>query len=382
MLDKAYWVWLSLALGAGARVQEVLQAYPDARAVYEAEETDRRLSGVFTPGQIKRLAETKAERAVAVLNDCKRNGWGCITYGESEYPTLLRRLPDAPLVLYVWGSLDCVEGQLCFGIVGTREPAPESVCIARKISAELSQAGAVIVSGGALGIDSAAHEGALLANGKTIAVLGCGLGERYLMANAALRNDISKNGAVISEFPPFTGASKSSFPIRNRIISGISRGILVVEAGEKSGSIITASCAAEQGRDVFAVPGNIVTSAYAGANKLIRDGAHAVSGAQDILAEYAVLYPGKLNAEAVKMNLQANRPKEKPAAFPAVKRELPQSFSQSARKIYSFFGDAPLYPGELAAMASMGVSEVIACLTDLEIEDYIISVSGGRYQLK
>ena len=375
MNGKVYSIWLSLALGAGARCNEILSAFDSARDIFESDMQTLRLSGVFTQKQLEKIEKSKMQDASVQLETCEKNGWQCITYRDKEYPDLLRRTADPPLVLYINGSFDYINESLCFGIVGTRNPSSDSVNTAMSISAQLADAGAVIVSGGALGIDSAAHQGALKAGGRTVAVLGCGLGTRYLMQSAYLREEISKNGAVISEFAPFTPASKTTFPIRNRIISGISRGVLVVEAGERSGSIITANCAMLQGRDVFAVPGNIVTSSYVGANRLIRDGATAVTCAQDIIDEYDSLYPGKLKRQSYEAAAKGESKKEK------IIKKSTALLSEKEKAVYEKFAGEPLYPGDVAAMTGLALGEVNVILTSLEINDYIISVSGGRFKL-
>ncbi len=377
MNGKVYSIWLSLALGAGARCSEILGAFDSAREIYDSDMQTLRISGVFTQRQLEKIEKTKLQDAQVQIETCEKNGWQCVTYGEDGYPKLLERIADPPLVLYVNGGFDYVNDALFFGIVGTRNPSDDSVRTAMSISAQLADAGAVIVSGGALGIDSAAHQGALKAGGKTVAVLGCGLGTRYLMQGAHLREEISRSGAVISEFSPFTPASRTTFPIRNRIISGISRGVLVVEAGEKSGSIITANCAMLQGRDVFAVPGNIVTSSYVGANRLIRDGATAVTCAQDIIDEYDSLYPGKLKRQ----NYGSAGKKQEGSKTAKVVKKSTALLNEKEKAVYEKFGSEPLYPGDVAAMTGISLGEVNVILTSLEINDYIISVSGGRFTL-
>lgn len=182
-------------------------------------------------------------------------------------------------------------------VVGTRSATPYGHKTAFRLSYRLAECGALIVSGGALGIDSEAHRGALQAGGRTIAVLGCSIDYPYLSANAELRKMISEHGALISEYPPGTPPSKVSFPIRNRLISGLALGTVVVEASIKSGSLITADHALNQGKDVFAVPGNIMSSAYAGSNRLLSDGAKPVFSAADILSEYTSQYPHKINMD-------------------------------------------------------------------------------------
>ena len=371
---EKYWVWLSTALGAAVRTDEIISAYPEPHKIFEASETDRRLSGVFSAGQLAKLNAASMDTAVHYVSLCNKNGWQVLTPDSERYPADLKKTADMPLVLYVDGNLDCLENKVAISVVGTRNPCYESIAIARKISGELAKAGAVVISGGALGIDSAAHEAAMEAGGKTVCVMGCGLGTNYLAENAAMRREISENGAVISEYPPFSVASRITFPQRNRIISGLSKGILVVEAGERSGSLITARLAAEQGRDVFAIPGNVLSSAYMGANRLIRDGAKSVSCAAEILAPYAEMYPDiicidNIDADSV---MQSKR----------VKREYPSGIDPKLEAVYNLFGDEPLHPDEICAETRLPLPKVIAALIQLEIEGYIEQTEGKNYILK
>lgn len=375
---RKYWVWLSTALGAAARTDEILAAYPEPHKLFEASETDRMLSGVFSANQLAKLSKTSMDTAVHYISLCNKNGWQVITPDSEQYPANLKKLTDLPLVLYVDGGMDCLDGKVAVGVVGTRNPCYESIAIARRISGELAKAGAVVVSGGALGIDSAAHEAAIAAEGKTVCVMGCGLGTNYLMENEAMRRDIRENGAVISEYPPLSSASRVTFPQRNRIISGLSNGVLVVEAGERSGSLITARLAAEQGRDVFAIPGSVLSSAYTGANRLIRDGAKAVSCARDILTPYAAMYPDRLSLEELQDGVTAEEIKQPER----VKREYPSGVDPRIEQVYNLFGDEPLHPDEICAATGLPLSKVIAVLMQLELEEYIEQTEGKNYILK
>ncbi len=372
-----YWIWLAQALGAGTRVDEILSAFPDPRELYESTETERIIAGVFTRRQLKRIEETKIDEAESIMKLCERNGWQAVTPADREYPAGLRKLTDMPLVLYADGDITCVRGKVMIGVVGTRKPCNESISIARKISFDLASAGAVIVSGGALGIDSAAHESAMNAGGKTVCVLGCGLGTDYLRDNEAMRRQISRNGALVTEYPPFTPASRTTFPVRNRIVSGMSHGVLVVEAGEKSGSLITARRAAEQGREVFAIPGSVLTTAYSGANNLIRDGARAVSCAMDILKPYTVMYPDRLNPAAI-----GEKPSEIICEEPKKqKKEKPQGLDRDTAAVYNLFGEEPLHPDEIGAKSGLNPSKVISALMQLEVMGLIEQTNGKNYVL-
>lgn len=207
---------------------------------------------------------------------------------DEAYPPLLREIFDPPTLLYYRGTIPTSE--LTVGVVGARRSTTYGRQAARKIASELAASGVVVVSGAARGIDTASHLGAL-ENGKTIAVLGCGVDVVYPPENAKLLADIEQNGAVISEYPPGTQPRQGFFPARNRIISGLSDGLLVVEAAEKSGALITATCAMEEGRDVFAVPGSIFSPVSVGTNRLIQDGVKPITCGRDILDEYRISMP-------------------------------------------------------------------------------------------
>lgn len=382
MSNKKYWVWLSLALGSGVRTEEILSAFPDPKKLYEETESDRMSAGIFTKRQFEKLSETKMAEAERIISLCEKNRWQIVTPDDSVYPAGLRKIDDMPLVLYVDGDIGCLRGKVIIGVVGTRKPCYESIAIARKISSDLALAGAVVVSGGALGIDSAAHEGAMNANGKTVCVLGCGFGTGYLRDNEALRREISRNGALVAEYPPFKEATRYTFPERNRIISGMSHGLLVVEAGERSGSLITAKRAAEQSRNVFAIPGSILTTAYNGANALIRDGAKAVSGARDILEAYAVIYPDRLNLNAIPDTpIITEKNKEKKKA-PTVKKRSAQGLDPDCSAVYNLFGEESLHPDEICAATGLPLTKVISALMQLQMEDYIEIDGGKNYKLK
>lgn len=380
--SKKYWVWLSLALGAGARVDEIFSAFDSPKKIFDEDTEKRMISGVFTRKQLERLDSVKIEEAEKVISVCNKNGWEIVTPSDRIYPAGLRKLNDLPLALYVDGDISCLRGKVIIGVVGTRKPCYESTAIARRICGDLAKAGAVVVSGGALGIDSAAHEGTLDAGGKTVCVMGCGFGTDYLMSNEAMRRSISRNGALVTEYPPMKAASRVTFPERNRIISGMSHGVLVVEAGGKSGSLITAKRAAEQGRDVFSIPGSVLTSAYTGANNLIRDGARAVTCAADILAPYAVMYPDRLNLKEIQQPVEIETVASEPEKPKTVKKEIASNLDPDAAAVYNLFGDEPLHADEICAMSGLSPSRVILALMQLELAEYIKQIDGKNYILR
>ncbi len=405
--DTLYWVWLQCVLGISSslRTQDILSAFGGkgesaAARIYAAPDYERRISGVFTSQQIARLARVPLSEAETIVEECQRHQTHILTPQSADYPPRLLELVNHPLALYVKGSLGCLRRQLGIAIVGTRRADRKSVDIAARLSASLSKAGCVVVSGGALGIDSAAHRGALAVNGKTVAVLGCGLRFGYLMENHTLREQIAATGALVSEFPGSSPALSHNFPIRNRLISGMTAGTVVVEAGERSGSLITAECAAEQGRDVFAVPGDAFGSTYLGANKLIREGAKPVFSVMDVLEEYELIFPDLLNmrlqsapapaAGSAAVPLSYEVPVKKPKkATPAVgsaavplSNEVEQKQPRDAleAKLLGLFNGDALHVDVLCSLSGEKLGAVFIALTNLEIEGMVRQLPGRLYE--
>ncbi|MCL2298696.1 MAG: DNA-protecting protein DprA, partial [Firmicutes bacterium] len=247
MTTPLHYLWLQCALGVSTalRTQEILAAFPGgAGEIYSASDYDRRVAGVFTNMQLSRLRSTPLSRAESVAEESARLHMHILSPQDAAYPARLLQIPNYPLVLYARGSVEALQGHLPLAIVGTRKASRNSVDIAARLAADLVRAGCAVVSGGALGIDCAAHWGAVQAGGVTVAVQGCGLDYNYPPDNASLRKRIAEHGAVVSEYPPGTLPIGKNFPIRNRVISGMAVGTVVIEAGERSGSLLTASSAA------------------------------------------------------------------------------------------------------------------------------------------
>jgi DNA processing protein len=223
-------------------------------------------------------------RAAAALDRAAHNSVECVTWSDSRYPETLRTIADPPPVLWIRGAVHICEAP-AVAIVGSRSGSPYALAVAERLAADLSGRGIVVTSGLARGVDSAAHRGALSVGGCTVAVLGCGVDVAYPREHHGLMADIAATGAVMSELVPGTPPQAIFFPRRNRIISGLSKAVVVIEAGEKSGSLITARCALEQGRDVLAVPGNVLSGRNRGGHALLRDGAKIVETADDIVEE-------------------------------------------------------------------------------------------------
>ena len=383
-MNTIYWIWLQLALVAGARTDDILSAFPSPRALYESDEMTRRVSGVFTPKQIEKLSHTKLEDAQHILARCGTLRQEVVTPEDALYPRVLRRLSDAPCALYVRGDLSCLQDKLAIAVVGARHASMYSLDVARQLCRDLARAGAVVVSGCAMGVDSASHAGAIYGGGKTVGVLGCAIEARYLMENEALREEVSRHGALVTEYPPGTPARAAHFPMRNRIISGMSAGVLVIEAGEKSGSLITARLAGEQGRDVFAVPGDLTSVDYRGVNRLIRDGAKPVFSARDVLAEYTWVYDNLSLEQIGQQPMQTEKPPIPQPDAPAPAKKPPQPevpLSADAEAVLAHFTQDALYTDDLVRATGFGPNRVFTALTELEICGLIKMIEGKRYTL-
>lgn len=292
-----YWLWLQERIGVGSRyLRPVLDQPGRARFIYERTQNDLWALGIFPPGVIARLCDKSLDVAKRILDRCRRLGISVLTPDDRLYPRRLTNISDPPAVLFCSGSLPNLDSELCLAVVGTRTASAYGAALAQELAERMTEAGCLIISGAARGIDTAAHQGALLCSGgKTVAVLGCGINYRYNMAGASLREIIAMNGALISEYPPDVSPSVHTFPIRNRIISGLSLGVVVVEAGTVSGSINTAHHALNQSRDVFAISPSIVPVNSDGVKKLIDDGAISVETPMDILEQYADIFAQKYN---------------------------------------------------------------------------------------
>lgn len=397
MNKKVYWVWAQDALGISSSVKsdEIVSYFGDAERLYFAGEYEWKISGIFTNGQINRLKSTTLDKANGIVAECEKYKIKIVTPGDGDYPSMLFKLPNLPLVLYVRGDLDCLKNKITVSIVGARKASDIGVRIARSLSASLSRSGAVVVSGAANGIDSAAHTGALNVGAKTVAVLGCGFGADYLPENEPLRREIAHHGALVTEYPPRTPAFGRNFPFRNRIISGLSYGTVVIEANERSGSLRTVDHAIEQGRDIFAVPGDITSSMNMGTNKLLRDGAKPVFNAMDVLEEYAARYPDMLDIDKIEKILTVNREDSKllskketepqkgeseKAVF--VKTAAPKGISENARLIFDAFTEETMQAEELILGTKLGTTDFLSAMTELEILGYIEPLAGKNYKIK
>ncbi len=354
--DLPFWIALTRITGVGPRrFDRLLQAFGSARAVWEASGShlvdaglDRRTTDAMT--KLRPQIDPSVE-----IQHLRSLGAEAIARQDPRYPPLLSEIYDPPPVLYVQGELDPPDVPL-LSIVGTRGATSYGKMAAERLAAGIAQAGVTVVSGLAYGIDVAAHRGALEAGGRTIAVLGSGLDRVYPSQHVRLAQQIVQRGAVITEFPLGTKPDARNFPQRNRIVAGIAFGTLVVEAGERSGASITAAFAAEQGRDVMAVPGSIYSPASVGTNRLIRDGAIPITRVEDILLE---LEPQR-----------GTRPMAAERIVPADEME---------RALLDVMGNEPLHIDEIARMASLPMSIVSSGLAIMELKGLARQTGGMNY---
>ena len=304
-----HWIWLATRLGL--REQDkvaVLEHFADPESAYYAREAGYRGVEGLSKGAVQALKDKDLSEAEEILRRCTEKQIHICTYHDGTYPARLKNIPDPPLVLYCKGVLPDLNGLPVIAVVGTRKYSAYGISAAKRMGYQIACCGGVVVSGAAKGIDSAAMTGALTAGGTVIGVLGCGVDVVYPASSRSLYLETQQHGCLVSEFPPGTAPLKWNFPKRNRIISGLSCGVLVVEAPETSGALITARRAAEQGRDVFVVPGNIDMPSFAGSNALLRDGAIMAGCGWDVVGEYQALYPDKVHKSAA--------PYRETAAFP------------------------------------------------------------------
>jgi DNA processing protein len=339
--------------------------------------------------QADRLQDKSLTRAEEILDDCRQKGFRLLTLQDAGYPARLRNIYDPPCLLYIRGHLPVVDEEVTVAMVGTRDCTPYGVACAEKLGGQMAASGAVVVTGLARGIDSAAAYGALRNGGRVIGVLGCGLDVVYPPENRYLYEDVAAIGTLISEYPPGTEPHKTNFPVRNRIISGLSLATLVVEAPETSGALITAETALEQGRDVYAVPGPIDAPTSRGCNRLLRDGAGLVSDGWDLLRDYADRYPGKLHPEGAWQEapkVSGYQSREERPQEPA--KKLPELLSISKDggaltddqlRILRTLTDDPMAVDDLIDATQIPARRVLSALTLLEIDQYVAQVPGKRY---
>lgn len=393
MAALKYWVWLTTLAGVSDDTKlRLLHAFSSPEDVYYADAGELALVKDIHKEEITALQARSVDAAERVLEQCARKGIFLVTYADALYPQRLKNIYHPPLLLYGKGKMPLFDEEVAVAVVGTRKCTLYGINCARELGYELTQQGGMVISGMARGIDAAAMEGALRFGGFTCGVLGGGVDVVYPKENRRLYEDVAATGVLLSEYPPGTEPRSWHFPLRNRIMSGLAVATLVVEAPEKSGALITAENAAEQGREVFAVPGPITAKESAGCHRLIREGAGLVGSAWDILREYESRYPHKIRPKVdpmPPMPESSGAPKrekgkvvveEKPAPqeLPLLTEDQWQALDDDQRAVlHQLRDDQPRLSDEAALDANVPMHRVLAALTMLEIEGYV-TATGGR----
>lgn len=384
MTELDFWLWLSLKERLGHnKITRMLEIFETPEDIFRA--TEQQLAQVKCLGEseLRLLSDKDLKPVTHVKEQCRKRGIRILTYDSEFYPEKLRQISDPPYVLYVLSRKRInLNDRHCIAMVGNRLMTEYGRAAANDIAKGLAAAGVVVISGMARGIDGASHMGTLRAGGTTVAVLGCGLDVVYPPEHSELMEAISENGMVISEYPPGTPPLPQNFPARNRIISGLSDGVVIVEAPEKSGALITAELALQQGRDVFAVPGDITRGHSKGSNSLIHQGAVLVASALDILSEYEDVY---INTLKQSINNSKEEYKEKTEsednAFVPLTDGRYGGLSEKAEMIISNLSLEPVGFDSLLERVSMSADELSAEIMLLEIDGFIKTLPGKKFIL-
>ena len=377
-------IWLMETAGvSAARARALLDHCETAEAVYALTTKQALTLVALHPEEQKRFEDKSLTHAEAILGKCRERGVRVMTIFDDAYPQRLKNIYDPPMVLYILGGLPDLSRLPAVSVVGHRKATPYGLAAAEKLGYQLSQAGYIVVSGMVKGIDGAAHKGALKGPTPTVAVFGTAIDSVYPAENTWLFKEILGHGAVVSEYPPGKPGHPYFFPQRNRIISGLSLGTVVVEAARKSGSLITANLALDQGRDVFAVPGAINVASSEGANDLIKKGAKLISDAYDVIAEYAPIY-GSLPPPRREPTHSAARPKEEAPKPPSIRAAFaappPAAFPPTGDPILDALAVCPLHVDDLVSGTGQPEHTLMAALTMLELEGKVRQKPGKFFE--
>lgn len=372
---------------------QLLHHYGSAEAIFQAQEGELSRRFSIEAKGIESLRDKNLAGSEEIMAACDRKGIRIMTYADTDFPDRLKQIGDPPIVLYIRGTWRAIDEELAIGIVGPREPSAYGMRVAKEFGAGLAKRGAVVVSGVAQGVDTTAVHNCLAAGGYAVSVLGNGVDVVYPKFNAPIYEDLAARGALISEYPPGAKPAPNHFLVRNRLIAGLSLGVVVVEAKMRSGTLNTANHANAQNRDCFAVPGDIYSETSAGTNRLLRDGlAIPATSVSDILREYEHLYP----------HLRRNHPVQLSEPLPEILVRQPETEKtvDNSRKLkYISFTDAQkeyfltkqqisilralegktLTLDELVEDTKLPVLEVTGAITYLELEEYVIQTPEKRY---
>ena len=416
-----HWIWLATRPGINDRTKAaILEHFSDPEDAFYADAGAYKNIEGLTPEGEEALLDKSLQDAQKILAQCADKDIHILTFRDAAYPARVKNISDPPLVLYYKGHLPDFDGQPMIGVVGTRKASTYGLTAAKRLGYQIAKCGGVVVSGIAYGIDGLSMSGALTAGGTVVGVLGFGADVVYPMSNKALFADTERRGCLLTEYPPGTPPYKWNFPKRNRIISGLCCGVLVVEAPKISGALITARQALEQGRDVFVVPGNIDVPTCEGSNALLRDGAILVRTGWDVMSEYQALYPDKICKfdrpgmqnvypdEVERLSLEAEKPALKVAQKPRLLDKIKASKTKKDKKVIDN-GKTPPYidvekslpqlsaeeqqiveqlkqgqrlRDDVIADTGLPAGKVAAAMTMLEVKGIIRRLPGNMLELK
>ena len=397
-----FWLWLQDRLGAGAKIADVLRYFDSVRAFWAAGENAYRQCDCFgtlrsfSKARLPQLLDKSLDTFQEILSLCKKQNISVLTPDDPMYPDRLRNLRNFPAVIYVRGNVACLHAEKSFAVIGAREPTDYAKDAAAEIASVLAENGCTVVSGGAKGIDTIAHESALQQQKPTVLVMGCGHGTRYLTENAALRKRVASCGALLTEYPPLQKPTQGSFPLRNRLIAGLSDAVVIVQAGAGSGTLNTAKHAITQGKDLFVLPGSRDSLSFAGSNQLLLDGAHAVNHGADVLSYYDSVFRARDSLKALKrgepfgdlFDISEHKPEKQtphdaqkkrttravqppkesiPSAPEKIFTFLPESVSKNAQIVYNILQTQPCVLDEIVRQSALPVPQVLSSLTELEL---------------
>lgn len=399
-----HWIWLAERRGIGARSRAaLLRMFGTAERIYALTAEQCRRTENFDERWLASLMDKSLDHAKELLRKCDEHGIRILTYADEAYPERLRNIVDPPTLLYYRGEIPDIDNEAVIAVVGSRRCSTYALLHSRQFAHRIASSGGIVVSGGARGIDTMALYGALDSYMPVICVMGCGLDINYPRENKELFQKVACHGCLISEYPPGTPPIGSNFPVRNRILSGLSLGVLVVEASARSGALITANHALEQGRDVYAIPSQIGLRHSEGSNRLIREGAEMVENGWEILKGYRYLFPDKLSdgnrresvERELKRKLAAAQRVYAPIAIDdggkkdvdnpansAYSDECQEKLSQDERVVLSHLSQELVAVDKLIEACELPTQRVLAALTMLQIKHLALKLPGNFYQRK
>jgi len=391
-----YWIWLSQRKYLNSRDKVLLlEHFGTPEGVYLADEYSYRRAFELSDRKLESLGDKSTEEAERILRLCDEHRVNVLTWQDASYPMRLKNIADPPLVLYFEGRLPHFDEEVVIGVVGTRNASAYGLKNAKELGYQLGRGGAVVVSGCAAGVDRSAMEGALSSGKTVVGVLGNGTDVIYPSGNRNLYEDIRANGCLLSEYPPGTSPAREYFPARNRLISGLAVGVLVVEAPRASGALITARLALEQGRDVFTIPGNLGVPSLEGNLQLLKDGAILVENGSDVLREYSSQYsgvtdqriPGDFDApepapEPGKPETQEKKSidKEENTNYIDLKDALSDASPEGAAILWCL-AEGPKHVDNIIDETQIPAAKILAAVTILEIRGHIKRLPGRRFSL-